>query len=211
MCMVECVCVCVRVTVVVCALCESEHRRRKPIELVSAETMGTAQSKDKMHCTRYVDGKGPLSVEQQVEKDLEGRYGTQLVGHQPEGEMTLQHERKSLPGYPKDDTIKINFAFADGIQTEKHPRPGEKYHGLKTVTFLPQNIKGAAVVGLLEKAFQQKLLFTVATDSSGEEAVVPTDIPLKTSCDESGPESLRYPDPDYLTKVVKLLKDKGIK
>lgn len=29
------------------------------------QTMGSAQSKDKMHCTRYVNGKGPLSVEQQ--------------------------------------------------------------------------------------------------------------------------------------------------
>lgn len=53
---------------------------------------------------------------------------------------------------------------------------------------MPQNPKGTVVVRLLEKAFKQKLLFTVATDSSGEDAVVPMDIPLKTSCDESGPE-----------------------
>lgn len=52
-----------------------------------------------------------------VEKDLEGVNGTHLVGNQPEGEMTLEHERRSLPGYPKDDTIKINFVFPDGIQT----------------------------------------------------------------------------------------------
>lgn len=52
-----------------------------------------------------------------VEKDLEERNGTQLVGDQPEGEMTLEHERRSLPGYPNVDTIKINFVFPEGIQT----------------------------------------------------------------------------------------------
>lgn len=173
--------------------------------------MGSAQSKDKMHCTRYVNGKGPLSVEQQMEKDLEGVNGTHLIGNQPEGEMTLEHERRSLPGYPKDDTIKINFVFPDGIQTEQHPRPGEKFHGLKTSAYLPQNTKGTAVVRLLEKAFKQRLLFTVATGSTGEDAVVPTGIPLKTRNDVSGPNSLCYPDPDYLTKVTKLLRAKGIK
>lgn len=43
------------------------------------------------------------------------------------------------------------------------------------------------MVRLLEKAFQQKRMFTVATNYSGEEAVV-ADVPLKTSSDESGPE-----------------------
>ncbi|KAL2085666.1 hypothetical protein ACEWY4_018986 [Coilia grayii] len=173
--------------------------------------MGAGQSRDKMHCTRYMNGKGPLSVEQQMEKDLHGASDTLTVGNQPEGQMTLQHERRSLPSFPKHDTIKINFTFVDGIQTERHPRPGERFHGLKTVAYLPQNTKGTAVVRLLERAFQQKLLFTVATNSTGEEAVVPADVPLKTCGDVSGPESLRYPDPDYLNNVVKVLKSKGIK
>jgi len=158
-----------------------------------------------------MNGKGPLSVEQQMEKDLNGPRDNRSVGHQPEGTMALQHERRSLPGFPKDDTIKINFIFVDGIQTEAHPRPGEKFRGLQTSAYLPQNIKGTAVVKLLERAFQQKMLFTVATNSDGEEAVVPTDVPLKTIGDESGPESLRYPDSSYLNNVVKVLKAKGIK
>ena len=50
-----------------------------------------------------------------VKKDLQGR--SQLVGDQPEGEMTLEHQRRSVPGYPKHDSIKITFVFVDGIQT----------------------------------------------------------------------------------------------
>lgn len=52
-----------------------------------------------------------------MEQDLKGPSGNQSVGDQPEGSMALQHERRSLPGFPKDDTIKINFVFSDGIQT----------------------------------------------------------------------------------------------
>lgn len=67
---------------------------------------------------------------------------------------------------------------------EKHPNPGQKYFGLKTVAFVPQNHEGRKVYYLLETAFKHKLLFTVATTSTGEEQVTYTDIPLKTK--ESG-------------------------
>lgn len=67
---------------------------------------------------------------------------------------------------------------------EKHPNPGQKYYGLKTVAFVPQNHEGRKVYYLLQKAFQYKLLFTVATTSTGEERVSFSDIPLKT--EESG-------------------------
>lgn len=62
---------------------------------------------------------------------------------------------------------------------EKHPNPGQKYYGLKTVAFVPQNHEGRKVYHLLESAFRHKLLFKVATTSTGEERVTYADIPLK--------------------------------
>lgn len=67
---------------------------------------------------------------------------------------------------------------------EKHPKPGQKYYGFKTVAFVPQNHEGRKVYHLLEVAFKHKLLFTVKTTGTGEERVAFADIPLKTK--ESG-------------------------
>lgn len=67
---------------------------------------------------------------------------------------------------------------------EKHPNPRQKYYGLKTTAFVPFNHKGKKLYRLLEVAFKYKLLFTVATTSTGEERVTFSDIPLKTK--ESG-------------------------
>lgn len=67
---------------------------------------------------------------------------------------------------------------------EKHPKPGQKYCGFKTVALVPQNHEGRKMYHLLDLAFKHKLLFTVATTSTGEERVTFTDVPLKTK--ESG-------------------------
>lgn len=52
------------------------------------------------------------------------------------------------------------------------------------MAFVPQNNEGIKVYRMLEVAFKHKLLFTVATTSTGEERVTFSDIPLKTK--ESG-------------------------
>ncbi|TSK34881.1 E3 ubiquitin-protein ligase DTX3L [Bagarius yarrelli] len=124
--------------------------------------------------------------------------------------MSITHLRRNVEGYPDCDTIQITFEFEDGIQTEQHPNPGQQYYGLKTAAFVPQNHEGRKVYRLLEVAFQHKLLFTVATTSTGEERVTFSDIPLKTE-ESGGYDSFSYPDPKYLKTVTKLLKAKGIK
>ncbi|MCI4374404.1 hypothetical protein PGIGA_G00005840 [Pangasianodon gigas] len=178
--------------------------------------MGSEQSKDKMYCTRYLNGNGPPSLADQVENCADGTSGhkrnSKIVnGNQPDdGRMSITHLRRNVEGYPDCDTIQINFEFEDGIQTEKHPNPGQKYHGLKTVAFVPQNHEGRKVYRLLEMAFKYKLLFTVATTSTGEERVTYADIPLKTK-ESGGHDSFSYPDPKYLKTVTKILKSKGIK
>ncbi|KAF5888494.1 E3 ubiquitin-protein ligase DTX3L-like, partial [Clarias magur] len=102
-------------------------------------------------------------------------------GNQPDdGRMSIARLTRNVEGYPDCETIQMNFEFDDGIQTENHPNPGQKYYGLKTEAFVPQNHEGRKVYQLLDKAFQHKLLFKVATTSSGEERVTFTDIPLKS-------------------------------
>ncbi|XP_028825902.1 E3 ubiquitin-protein ligase DTX3L1 [Denticeps clupeoides] len=172
--------------------------------------MGGGQSKDKLHCNRYLHGHGPPSLQQQAEGRGKRSGKEPLLGNQPEGEMNWTLQRRSLPGNLKYDIIKISFVFPDGIQTDGHPAPGERFSGLTADAFLPQSAEGARVLPLLERAFQQKLLFTVGSSPLGGGAVRHTDIPLKTRDDTAGPRSVCYPDPNYLKKVRKVLKSKGI-
>lgn len=176
--------------------------------------MGTSQSKDKMYCTRYLNGKGPPPLGQTAKTQGSNNHkNNNLIkqGNQPDGgQMNFNIERRSLPGYPDYDTIQITFHFDDGIQSDKHPHPGHRYRGNESVAYLPQNSTGTKILRLLEQAFEHKLLFTVAANLSGEYCVTPADIPLKTR-DSGGPGSLGYPDPNYLKSVRKSLKLKGIK
>ncbi|CAM4723488.1 unnamed protein product [Leuciscus chuanchicus] len=168
--------------------------------------MGASQSKDKMHCTRYLNGKGPPPLGETAETQGTKKHKkTDLIkqGNQPDGgQMNYTIERRSLPGYPGCDTIQITFHFDDGIQSDMHPHPGHSYRGNECVAYLPQNTTGTKIFRLLEQAFKHKLLFTVAANISGEYCVTPADIPLKTQ-NNGGPGSFGYPDPDYLKSVRK--------
>ncbi|KAM9839562.1 E3 ubiquitin-protein ligase DTX3L1 [Aulostomus maculatus] len=160
--------------------------------------MGANQSSDKLHCNRY------LNAYQGVNETF-GVTG----GCQPDGQMTWVVLHRDLPGFPNSNTLQINYIFADGTQTGKHPHPGKPYTGLRLSTFLPDNREGRKVLRLLDKAFHQQLLFTVANSEDGEDVVSPASIPLKTQA-ETGSGVDGYPDPDYLKTVRRLLKERGI-
>ncbi|KAI1888825.1 hypothetical protein AGOR_G00172750 [Albula goreensis] len=171
--------------------------------------MGASHHKEKFDCNMYLNGKGPPTImkEWANEEEVLPQPVVTTEGKQPEGEMTWTTLSSSLAGYPNCGTIKINYVFKDGIQTATHPNPGSPYYGLNSVAYLPDNREGNKTLKLLKKAFDQGLVFKVVTNSKGEEAVGWSDIPHKTmtSC---GAQS--YPDPNYLKKVNKILKDKGI-
>ncbi|XP_050954529.1 E3 ubiquitin-protein ligase DTX3L1 [Labeo rohita] len=175
--------------------------------------MGASQSKDKMQCNSYLNGKGPppLTGSDGQPSNNHKKNGLIKQGNQPDGgQMTWDIERRSLPGYADCDTIKITYHFDDGIQSDKHPHPGHSYKGTNFVAFLPQNTTGTKILRKLECAFEHKLLFTVAASNNSEYCVMSADIPFKT-VKSGGPESLGYPDPAYLKSVMKSLKEKGIK
>ncbi|XP_076027573.1 E3 ubiquitin-protein ligase DTX3L1 isoform X2 [Genypterus blacodes] len=123
--------------------------------------------------------------------------------------MTWVILNRDLPGFPDDNTVQINFLFPDGIQTEKHPHPGQPYAGLRLWAYLPDNREGRKVLRLLNKAFGRHLMFTIATNQNGDDVVTMATIPLKTQPD-GGHKTDSYPDADYLKTVKRLLKEKGI-
>lgn len=176
--------------------------------LTSQVSMGSTQSKDKWHCTRYIDGQGPPSLKDQAENGLSGNPEGS-PGTQPAGQMTWVILHRDLPGYPEDNTIQINYIIEDGIQTDHHPNPGQTFRGVRTLAYLPDNKEGRKVLRLLDKAFNQRQVFTVATNSSGDDVVTWADIPHKTQPD-GGSKSDGYPDPEYLKTIRRILKDKGI-
>ncbi|XP_029384977.1 E3 ubiquitin-protein ligase DTX3L1 isoform X2 [Echeneis naucrates] len=127
---------------------------------------------------------------------------------QPHGQMTWVILNRDLPGFPDDNTIQINYIFKDGVQSEVHPHPGQSYSGMRLCAFLPDSREGRKVLKLLEKAFNQQLLFTFTTDTNGRD-VITASVPFKTQQD-GGNKIDGYPDSDYLKTVRMLLKDKGI-
>lgn len=134
-----------------------------------------------------------------------------LEGNQPDGTMRVTMSRISLPGYPRCDTIEIHYNIPSGTQTKKHPNPGNPYHGTSRHAYLPDNDEGREVLALLQRAFDQKLIFTVGTSTTtgAQNAVTWNDIHHKTNI-SGGPERYGYPDPDYLKRVKDELKAKGI-
>ncbi|XP_055016365.1 uncharacterized protein LOC110171288 isoform X2 [Boleophthalmus pectinirostris] len=136
-------------------------------------------------------------------KDVFGK----VEGDQPHGNMTWRKSRSSIPGYEGFGSIEISYDIPSGIQTAKHPSPGQWYSGINRTAYLPDNREGNEVLFLLRKAFDQKLIFTVGTSrtTGANNMVTWNDIHHKTSI-YGGPQSFGYPDPNYLSRVKEELK-----
>ncbi|XP_043961188.1 E3 ubiquitin-protein ligase DTX3L1 [Gambusia affinis] len=172
--------------------------------------MGSNHSSDKLHCNRYLKGQGPQSLAQRVNDGMSWRI-TSSNFYQPEGKMNLEILHKKMQGFPDANTLKITYIFPKGIQSEKHPHPGQPYAQRQVWTYLPENHEGRTVVSLLEKAFNKQLLFTIATNESGEDVITPASVLLKIQHEEEGDIIEGYPDANYLKTLSKELRSKGIK
>ncbi|KAJ8376947.1 hypothetical protein SKAU_G00075270 [Synaphobranchus kaupii] len=88
-----------------------------------------------------------------------------------------------------------------GMQ-EAHPNPGKPFTGIQTTARLPNRPEGQEVLKLLQRAFEQKLVFTVAATDGAADRVVFTDIPHAgwTQCSKTG----------FLQKVKAALRAKFI-
>ncbi|XP_036402000.1 uncharacterized protein LOC118789594 [Megalops cyprinoides] len=174
--------------------------------------MDTLRDKQTLRCThKFCSGCLKAAVELMgpccpVCKDVFGK----LEGNQPDGKMNVTYQKCSLPGYSFCGTIEIDYLIPSGKQTNKHPNPGKPFHGIRRRAYLPDNQEGREVLRLLQRAFDQRLVFTVGISrtTGDENAVIWNDIHHKTSM-LGGPQSFGYPDPDYLRRVKEELKAKG--
>ena len=109
-------------------------------------------------------------------------YGL-LMGNQPPGKMFVSHTSINLPGYESCGCITITYQFEDGVQGQEHPTPGKRFSGIIRSAYLPDNETGRKVLRLLQKAFEQRLTFTIglSTTTGVDNAITWNDIPHKTS------------------------------
>ncbi|KAL6056525.1 E3 ubiquitin-protein ligase dtx3l [Balamuthia mandrillaris] len=138
-------------------------------------------------------------------------YGIR-VGTMPPGTMKVRRRNDySLPGYEGDGVIEITYKFPSGIQTEEHPNPGHSYNGTGRQAFLPDNEEGNEVLGLLEVAWERRLLFRIGTSvtTGRQNQVTWNGIHHKTSA-SGGPANFGYPDETYLQRVKAELAEKGV-
>ncbi|XP_064189807.1 E3 ubiquitin-protein ligase DTX3L-like [Anguilla rostrata] len=122
-----------------------------------------------------------------------------LLGDQPEGQMTW------ISGFNifRNKYFRIIYDIPSGTQTGAHPNPGKPFTGIRTAALLPNTPDGEEVLYLLRRAFDQKLVFTVAATGGAADRVVFRDIPHATyglKCRRRG----------FLQKVKAALKAKGI-
>ncbi|MFT7804617.1 putative E3 ubiquitin-protein ligase DTX3 isoform X2 [Arapaima gigas] len=139
-------------------------------------------------------------------------YG-QLIGNQPaNGSMIVERDPDlELPGHEGYGCVCIIYSFPPGMQAPEHPNPGVRYPGTDRVAYLPDSPEGNRVLGLLRRAFEQRLIFTIGTSmTTGMQNVITwNDIHHKTSI-WGGPRCFGYPDPTYLVRVTEELREKGI-
>jgi len=89
-----------------------------------------------------------------------------ILGTQPVNgtEFDLSISEVPLPGWPNTSTLVLKFVLESGVQTHEHPHPGSAFDGMELEAFLPWNEEGCAVLGLLQKAWERRLLFRVEND-----------------------------------------------
>ena len=119
------------------------------------------------------------------------------------------HQGRSLPGYPGEGVIVVEYQFKDGIQDETQPRPGKPFYarGFPRAAFLPGTSQGHRVLHQLITAFKRGLTFTIGPSvTTGEpDCLTWNGIHHKTM----GPGHT-YPDMGYLDRVMLELKLNGV-
>ncbi|XP_023691546.2 uncharacterized protein [Paramormyrops kingsleyae] len=118
------------------------------------------------------------------------------------GKIRFHEMSFTLPGHPKDMTLKITYIIPNGIQGEKHPNPGAPFEGGTFEAYLPLNDQVQRLRPLLEKAFYRDLTFTVSGEGEVGQ-VIWGSIPHKTSMELKSKNG--YPDSSYLRKLSEVL------
>ncbi|KAK9410547.1 E3 ubiquitin-protein ligase DTX3L [Crotalus adamanteus] len=211
-------------------LCPTLKIERASSHLGVEKVVGPYEDIEKLHChfeKLLKDHRGsefwpPKKQDNcdEAKEDHNRRYGSDLEElakmEVPSGasfEPQSHHKMQQVPSWEQPDsgTITITYHIPDGIQTERHPHPGKAFVGTFRKAYLPDNKEGREILKLLQRAFNQGLIFTVGQSrtTGATDVVTWNDIHHKTSM-YGGEKGFGYPDPNYLKRVREELKAKGI-
>eukprot|EP00049_Salpingoeca_infusionum_P009076 m.150542 g.150542 ORF g.150542 m.150542 type:complete len:542 (+) comp14231_c0_seq1:162-1787(+) len=132
-----------------------------------------------------------------------------LLGPMPDGTMSVSfNPRGELEG----GVITISYAINSGTQDERHPHPGSSFSGTFRTALLPGTPMGFEALGMLQQAWDQRLLFRVGTSMTTgmTNTVIWNDIHHKTSL-HGGATGHGYPDPTYLDRLMEEMAANGIR
>jgi len=141
------------------------------------------------------------------------RWYSAAEGNQPLGStMNVRVVQGNVPGHPDANSYyEIAYHVPSGVQTSEHLRPGKSYTGTNRVAYLPNNREGTLVLKLLQKAFAQRLIFSVgdSVTSGAKNVAIWNGIHHKTNL-TGGAQYYGYPDDSYLSRVQEELASLGI-
>ncbi|XP_061181363.1 uncharacterized protein LOC133189938 [Saccostrea echinata] len=182
-----------------CVVCQSEHK---------VDCQKKLDKCGHIFCSECIDDY--FSREKPVCPICNTVYG-EVKGNMPPGIMSYFTSKGHLPGHEDVEAIVIEYDIPDGVQTEEHPNPGKSFKGACRTAYLPNTEQGQKCLRLLQRAFDQKLTFTVGRSrtTGNENCVTWNDIHHKTNV-QGGPQRFGYPDPSYLDRLEKELQDRGI-
>ncbi|KAI4902393.1 hypothetical protein NFI96_019947, partial [Prochilodus magdalenae] len=107
-----------------------------------------------------------------------------LIGTQPVGTMTVNRQSFHSPWLSSlRHHLKIVFTHTRRAPRRGHPNPGRRFYGAHRQAYLPDNVEGRRVLKLLQRAFDQRLIFTVGTSTTtgADNSVIWNDIHHKTN------------------------------
>lgn len=120
-----------------------------------------------------------------------------MIGDQPPGNMThTLYPDMHCDGYPTVGTYVIHYSMNSG------KRGDVQFSGTHRTAYLPDTPEGREVLGLLEEAFNRKLIFTVgrSVTTGRDNQVVWNGIHHKTNL-SGGSAYFGFPDETYFKRV----------
>ena len=118
--------------------------------------------------------------------------------------MSWSISKRSLPGFPKSDTINFDYNFPCGTLPD-----GKSYSGTGRSAYLPATPEGIEVFKMIVCGFRRRLNFMVGTSltTGCTDTVVWSGVHHKTS--QHGGQ-FGYPDKTYLSRVTEELGARNI-
>lgn len=139
---------------------------------------------------------------------------TTALGSMPTGSMHVTRDSLlTCPGHDPFGTLRIEYKFDAGIQSQFHPSPGKAYAGTVRYAYIPDFPEGRALLSRLQDAFRHGLSFQIGTSRTHGQSNVITWSPLipHKSYVKGGALRFGYPDDMYFADCHAALDAIGVR